>query len=131
MRPPRFLTVQEVVVIHEWVVKRHGGSHGLRDASLLDSAVHQAQASFGGEFLHPTLFDMAAAYLVHLAANHPFVDGNKRTAWVSCRVFLDLNGYQVKARWRESERLVLKVACGQLRDWREVSRWLAKHVHAA
>jgi death-on-curing protein len=127
MRSPRFLTVQAVLAIHEELIRRYGGSHGLRDAGLLDSAVHQPQASYGGEYLHPTLFDMAAAYLLHIVSNHPFVDGNKRTGWVACRVFLDMNGHRVRPRWRTSERLVLGVATGRIRDWRTISKWLAKH----
>jgi prophage maintenance system killer protein len=83
--PLRFLTVQEVLEAHEAAVRLHGGSAGVRDGQLLDSAVHMAQASYGGEFLHPGPFDMAAAYLFHIALNHPFVDGNKRAAWLAAR----------------------------------------------
>ncbi len=131
MRRVRFLTVQEVLDVHQDVIETHGGSFGLRDAGLLDSAVHQAQASFGGSLLHPEICDMAAAYLLHLTANHPFVDGNKRTAWVSARVFLRLNGFRVKPRRKESVEMVVEIAGGSLRDWRSIAIWIADRITPA
>ena len=126
LRFPRFLTVQEVLDIQQAVVSEHGGSFGLRDPSMLDSAVHTPQATFGSEWLYPSLFDMAAAYLIHLALNHPFVDGNKRTAWVSMRIFLRLNGFRLKPRRKDAVQLVVHIAEGQMRDWRQVSEWIAQ-----
>jgi len=121
----RFLTVQEVMEIQQSVVNEHGGAPGLRDASMLDSAVHTPQATYAGAFLHLGIFDMAAAYLVHIACNHPFVDGNKRTAWIATRVFLRLNGYQLKPRQKDVVDLMLRVANGEQWDWREIGVWLA------
>jgi death-on-curing protein len=92
---PLFLTVEDVEDIHAESLNRFGGSHGLRDRGLLDSAVATPQAGFGGEYLHPTLFDMAAAYAFHLAENQPFVDGNKRVALGAALVFLKLNGIEI------------------------------------
>lgn len=77
--PIDFLHLDDVVAIHLDQIERYGGEAGIRDAGLLESAVAQARATFGGEFLHADLFQMAAAYLFHIAKNHPFVDGNKRT----------------------------------------------------
>ena len=111
---------------HEAAIRSFGGSSGLRDATLLDSAVHMPQATWGGEYLHPGLFDMAAAYLFHVALNHPFVDGNKRAAWLATRLFLRLNGYRLKPRRAEAVAFVESIAAGKLRDWREISRWSAK-----
>jgi death on curing protein len=124
----RYLTVQEVLDIHHAMVTTHGGSMGVRDPGLLDSAVHQPQATFGGNPLHPTVFDQAAAYLMHLTTNHPFVDGNKRTAWTTTRVFLQLNGYRLKPRRAETVNMVLQIAEGDVRDWRTISVWIAEHV---
>jgi death-on-curing protein len=112
------------LLIHQESIERHGGSLGLRDAGLLDSAVHAPQASFGGEFMYPSLYDMAAVYLIHLASNHAFVDGNKRTAWWSEKAFLKMNGVSIKPRWDDIVGLMIKVASGEARDWREVSAWL-------
>ena len=95
MIEPIFLTVAEVLEIHSEQLNAHGGIHGIRDQSLLESAVMTPQASFGGEYLHQDIFEMAAAYAFHIAENQPFLDGNKRTALVSALAFLDWNGYIV------------------------------------
>jgi death on curing protein len=75
---PEFLDIEDIIEIHATQLEVYGGSAGLRDLGLLESAVAQPQASFGGEFVHGGLFAMAAAYLFHIVSNHPFVDGNKR-----------------------------------------------------
>ncbi|AMV37853.1 type II toxin-antitoxin system death-on-curing family toxin [Planctomyces sp. SH-PL62] len=90
---PVFLNPADVIQLHADQVEAFGGSRGIRDANLLASAVAQASITFGGTFLHEDLFAMAAAYLFHIAMNHPFVDGNKRTALAAAVVFLDLNGF--------------------------------------
>lgn len=79
MKEPSFLTLAEVLEIQRVQTERYGGDLALRDRGLLKSALAQPEASFGGDFLHPTLFAMAAAYAFHIAENQPFVDGNKRT----------------------------------------------------
>lgn len=81
MKPtdPTFLTVEEIVTFHADRLRLFGGSPGLRDRGLLESAVAMPMATLGGSFLHETLFEMAAAYAFHIAENQPFVDGNKRT----------------------------------------------------
>jgi death-on-curing protein len=76
----RYLTGEEVVVVHERVLARFGGAGGIRDWGLLDSAVQRPRGAFGGENLYPDLFAKAAALGHSLVLNHPFVDGNKRTA---------------------------------------------------
>lgn len=92
---PRFLSIQTVLEIHAAQIEEHGGAPGLRDEGLLDSALAQPMASFGGQYLHSDLFEMAAAYLFHLVNNHPFVDGNKRIGLTAALVFLDANGFEV------------------------------------
>ncbi len=92
-----FLQIQDVLLLHGDQVDRYGGEHGVRDLALLESAVAQPQATFGGEFLHKDLFEMAAAYLFHIVQNHPLVDGNKRTGLVTALTFLDFNGVQIDA----------------------------------
>lgn len=81
MQNPRFVTIEEVIMIHDDQIKSFGGSLGIRDYGLLKSAVFQPQVSFNGQLLHPNIYSQAAAYLYHLTMNHPFVDGNKRTAF--------------------------------------------------
>ena len=92
MKKITFLTLAEVVEIHADQIERYGGADGIRDIHLLSSAVAMPLASFSGTFLHNDIFEMAAAYAYHISQNHPFVDGNKRTALASALVFLDLNG---------------------------------------
>ncbi|HMS40842.1 MAG TPA: type II toxin-antitoxin system death-on-curing family toxin [Pyrinomonadaceae bacterium] len=92
MTEPEFLTLEDVLLIHDEQLEAYGG---IRDEGLLESAVMTAQASFGGEYLHQDLFEMAAAYAFHIAENQPFLDGNKRTALVSALVFLDFNGFEI------------------------------------
>jgi death-on-curing protein len=86
----------------------------VRDEGLLDSALAQPQATFGGELLHPTLAEQAAAYLYHLAKNHPFVDGNKRTAFAVMSTFLRVNGTRLGLTDDEAYDLVMQVAQGQI-----------------
>jgi len=87
-----FLSVDAVMAIHAEVLAAHGGRRGLRDRALLESAVAAPQASFDGKPLLANPIEIAAAYLFYLCRNHPFADGNKRTALASCLVFLDVNG---------------------------------------
>ncbi len=99
---PEFLTVEDVIDIHALQIARYGGAAGLRDHGLLESAISQPRATFGGDFVHESLFAMASAYLFHIVRNHPFFDGNKRTGLLSALVFLDINGIAIE---RDSEAL--------------------------
>jgi death-on-curing protein len=108
-----FLTLDEVVAIHRDQFERYGGSPGVRDWGLLQSAVAMPAASFGGQLLHPDLCEMAAAYLFHIVQNHPFIDGNKRVGAVAADVFLSLNGLLLTAGEGDFAELVLAVARGE------------------
>ena len=92
---PIFLTVDDVLSLHDLHLQRYGGSAGVRDRALLESAVSQAQASFGGEYLPSDLAGMAAAYLFSLVKNHDFIDGNKRAGLAAALTFLDLSGFAI------------------------------------
>lgn len=109
-----FLTLEDVVQIHELQIARFGGSAGLRDLSLLESAIMQPQSSFGGAYLHQSIFEMAAAYLFHLTQNHPFIDGNKRVGLAAMLVFLELNGISIEHSTDELYDLTMKVASSEL-----------------
>ena len=111
---PVFLTLDEILAIQAEQIQRYGGTEGLRDRGLLESAIAMPAASYAGEFLHSNLFEMAAAYLFHLCNNHPFVDGNKRTALAACLAFLWLNDLEVVADPDEIAELVLAVADGSV-----------------
>ena len=108
------LTVEIVREIHAEAIARFGGSDGVRDSALLESAVAAPQASFGGKSPYRDLAEVAAAYLYYLCRNHPFIDGNKRAALGSCIVFLRLNGIEPTPDGPEWEELVLSIAAGSL-----------------
>lgn len=92
---PDFLSVEDVLEIHRELIAGFGGSEGIRDLGLLQSAVAMPRAGVGGQYLHTDLFEMAAACLFHVARNHPFVDGNKRVGAAAALVFLEINGTSI------------------------------------
>ncbi len=109
---PLFLTLDEVLEMHTQQIELCGGSDGVRDPAGLESAVATPMATFGGELLHPTIPAMAAAYLFHICQNHPFVDGNKRTAANAAITFLLINDWDLDFTEDELVDLVLSVASG-------------------
>lgn len=122
-----FLSVDDVLAIHTNTIGVEGGSPGLRDAGLLESAVLMPQQQFGGDYLHKGLAAMAAAYLFHIAQNHAFYDGNKRTAVLAALVFLDINGVDVLPDPDELERATLAVAAGEMAK-EEIIDWMKTRV---
>ena len=128
MSPQRikFLTVDRVLYIHDRMIKRFGGSHGIRDIGLVESAVGRPKATFGGEFLYTSIFDKAAALLQSLLKNHAFVDGNKRTALTSAGVFLKINGYKLINAHKEEIEFGVKVDNSNL-TLEQISKWLKEH----
>ena len=109
----QFLTLDEVLESHAEQIATYGGSDGVRDVGLLESAVAQPLAMFGGQYLHADLFEMAAAYLFHLVKNHPFVDGNKRIGLEAALLFLAINGQWVETSDDALVELVLRTAQGE------------------
>ncbi len=91
----RFLSIEDVIELHDMQLVQYSGASGIRSRELLESAVMVPQASFGGEFVHKDIYEMAAAYTFHIAENQPFVDGNKRTALASALVFLDWHDIEI------------------------------------
>ena len=104
----------QVLEIHATVLAADGGSPGLRDEALLESAIAAPQATFGGQSVFSDPIEIAAAYLFYLCRNHPFIDGNKRVAFVSCLMFLKLNGLVAAPDGPAWEALVLDVAASRL-----------------
>jgi death-on-curing protein len=111
---PKFLSLDEVLELHADQISSFGGTPGVRDEGLLESALAQPQATFGGDFLHPTISEQAAAYLYHIAMNHPFIDGNKRTAFAVTDTFLRLNGCALNLTDDRAYDLVMRVARGTM-----------------
>ena len=114
MKAVRFLSLEQVLAIHADQVRRYGGGLGVRDLGLLKSALAMPQASFSGQYLHPTLHEMAAAYLFHLTQNHPFLDGNKRIGLAAAIAFLGLNDTWLESDPAELLEMVLSVARGEI-----------------
>jgi death on curing protein len=111
---PLFLTEEAVLAIHADQFGEFGGAHGLSNPGLLSSALAQPLATFDRQFLHRDLYEMAAAYLFHIIKNHPFVDGNKRTALITTLAFLDLNGVDVESDVPDLYDLAIGVAEGRI-----------------
>ncbi len=122
-----FLTIEQVIAIHERVLAAHGGSPGLRDHGLLDAATAVPQSTFGGQLLHPDVESAAAAYLYHLCKNHAFMDGNKRVGLAAALTFLLLNDCRLVAELDDVEKLVLGCADGSLSKG-EVIEFFRQHV---
>lgn len=127
MPTPKFLSKSLVLALHQDMIEVFGGSSGVRDEGLLESAASQAQATFGGQLLHSTIHEQAAAYLYHLSRNHPFIDGNKRTACAAMETFLELNGYQLALSDEDEYNLVLQVAQGNMTK-EELFAFLEQHL---
>lgn len=121
-----YLSPAQILAIHSLMIKRFGGSEGVRDLGLLESAAGRPAASFDGQDLYPTIFDKAAALLQSLLKNHPFIDGNKRTALASSAIFLQFNGWRLTNSHQEEIDFALAVDNGRL-EVREISTWLKKH----
>lgn len=113
MKDPAFLTLDEVLALHADQIERYGATHGIRDVALLESALAAPAATFSGGFLHPTLPEMAAAYLFHLVKNHPFLDGNKRVGLAAAIAFLGLNDLWLEADPAAMAEMVVAVAAGR------------------
>lgn len=109
MQTPEFISKADVLAIHKRQIEKFGGLDGVRDEGLLDSALAQPQATFFGELLHSTIPTQAAAYLYHLAKNHPFLDANKRTAFATTIAFLGINGYELNMAEEEAYIMVMQV----------------------
>lgn len=109
------LTSEQILEIHSAVIRLFGGSPGLRDAALLQSAAAAPRATFGGRSPFADTIEVAAAYFYYLCSNHPFNDGNKRVALGACLLFLEMNGYEPAPDGEDWENLTLAVAAGLLR----------------
>jgi death-on-curing protein len=122
----RHVSINEVYLIHELIIKRAGTKASIRDFTLLHSAVERPKATYGGTDLYKSLFGKTAALLQSLCLNHPFTDGNKRTAWASAHKFLWDNGYFLKTKRKEGADFMVWVD-NEKPKLHEISIWLKKH----
>ena len=125
----RYLTLREVLEAHERILWQSGGEAGPLNLGVLESALAQPRMTFGGQDLYATIVEKAAALGFSLIQNHPFVDGNKRTAHAAMETFLVLNGHQINAMVEEQEDTIVKVAAGK--SGREAfTEWLRQHIQS-
>ncbi len=110
----RYLSAEQVLFIHSRLIDETGGSHGIRDVGLLQSAVGRSKATCDGKDLYPDIFQKVAALMESLIKNHPFVDGNKRTAITSAGILLQMNGFIIETSQKELERFTLSMAHGKI-----------------
>jgi death-on-curing protein len=121
-----YLTIEEVLLLHARLIQRTGGGGGVRDVGLLESALARPRAAFEDRDLYPGLWNKAAALMQSLIKNHPFVDGNKRTALTATGLFLELNGYMLTASNDEAARFALQAAAGDV-DVAAMAAWIESH----
>lgn len=121
-----YISLDEVLAIHDDMIERYGGSFGIRDLGLIQSAIARPQSTFGGEDLYPTIIAKAAALFHSLIFNHAFTDGNKRTSLVSTARFLYLNGYELIGNKQELIDFPLRVENKHL-DIEQIAQWLKEH----
>jgi len=122
----RYLFIDEVIVIHSRMIELFGGREGIRDFTMLHSAIERCRANFGGRDLYPTIFNKASALIQSLILNHPFNDGNKRTAFASCALFLYYNQYKLEYLKSEAIQFTLDIDSHKL-NFEQISLWLQKH----
>jgi death on curing protein len=108
-----FLTLEDVLALHDELIQRYGRTPGLRDAGLLEAALAMPQAGFGGQYFHEFPHEMGAAYLFHLVRNHAFIDGNKRVALACAILFFKINHVPYSITEEEAVVLTLAAASGQ------------------
>jgi len=120
-----YLTIEEVILIHEYELQMHGGAPGIRSIELLESAVYRPKTSFGGNEMFSTIFEKSAVLIHAIIQNHPFIDGNKRTAVVAGIALLKINGWNVLLKQERLVESALKVASGEL-EITELSNLLKK-----
>lgn len=122
----RYLLIEEVIAIHQAMIELFGGKEYIHDFTMLYSAIERCKATFSGKDLYPTIFDKAAALIQSLILNHSFEDGNKRTAFTSCALFLFYNHYQLIYLKKDVIKFTLDIASHKL-NFEQISFWLKKH----
>lgn len=123
----KYLSVEQIMALHRLSLQKYGGAEGVRDFNLLKSAAVRPLVTVMGQDAYPDLFLKAAALLESLSKNHPFLDGNKRAAFISAVVFLEVNGYQLNADQEEAADFVLQIAASSKKETEVIAAWLKKH----
>lgn len=122
----KYLYPKQIIYLHKQIVALSGGSHGVRDKGLLESAIYRPQASFGGQDLYPDIFLKAAVLGHSMIMNHPFIDGNKRVGFESIRLFLRLNGYDIHVSVKQKFDFVMDIVTKKINE-QDMALWLKKY----
>ncbi len=128
MQEPIWIDEKAILSIHSRQLSEHGGGDGVRDAGLLESAINRAKNLYFYGNPAPSIEDMAAAYAFGIAKNHPFIDGNKRTALVACILFLNINDFDISVTMEDCYIIFLKLAEGMITE-AELSAWISENIY--
>jgi len=123
----RYLSLREILELHDKIIQVSGGARGIRDMHALESAVNQPRITFDRTDLYPDIITKAAALCFFLIMNHPFVDGNKRVGHAAMETFLILNGFEIEATIDDQEKIILDLASGKV-DREQFAVWLNNHI---
>lgn len=121
------ITLKETIIIHEYAIKKFGGSYGIRDMNLLESAIHRPQTTFDKHELYPNPTDKAAAIIESIVKNHPFTDGNKRTGYILMRLILMKSNLDIEAPEKDKFDFVISIAEGKI-DFDKIKYWIENHL---
>lgn len=124
----RYLSLIEILELHNAILSTSGGKEGIRDIGTLESAINQPRITFDQTDLYPDMVSKSAALCFSLVMNHPFVDGNKRVGHAAMETFLILNGFELDAGVDEQERIILDLAAGKLTR-EQLTSWVKEHSH--
>ncbi|EKE05711.1 MAG: hypothetical protein ACD_19C00182G0039 [uncultured bacterium] len=120
------LTPRQILLLHEAMIKKHGGSSGVRDIGMFESAIFRPFATFAGSDLYPNIYLKSAAFVQSIVKNHPFIDGNKRTAFVGCFMFLKINKIHLKVKNEQAVKFMIQVATENY-SVDEIATWFKKN----
>jgi len=126
----QYIEAEEILLIHHQLIERYGGSHGTRNLSRIESVVLAPSQHVYGDEQYKTIFEKAAVYARNIIADHPFYDGNKRTGITTTAMFLEKNGYCLKAKKGEIENFAVEIAISKL-SINDIARWLETHTTKA
>jgi death-on-curing protein len=125
MREPRWILESVVLKLYEQQMREHGGEYGIRDIGLLQSALTHPKNLW--QYKKSSLHNLAAGYAARICTNHPFIDGNKRVAYVVMRLFLKLNGKDIDASPQDKIKMFMRLAAGHISE-NELSEWILSHI---
>jgi len=123
----RYLSLREILELHDKIIEVSGGARGIRDMHALESAINQPRITFNRTDLYTDIITKAAALCFFLVMNHPFIDGNKRVGHAAMETFLILNGFEIEATIDDQEKIILDLAAGKV-DLQQFTIWLNNHI---